>query len=101
MVTSSTWDYRKVRANVAQWGRSDRPARVRDRPHWLPERTARPRRARQHSGTPGKTANGQIGVSVQVVTDAASLGSNWRPYCPDSWGDATADDPDLAERSVG
>src|SRR5213080_3552977 len=53
-ISSSTWDYEAVRRNVA----------------------------RQYSGTLGKTGNCQIGVSVQMVTDTASLAANWRLFCP-------------------
>ena len=38
--------------------------------------------ARQYSGTLGKIGNCQIGVSVHLVTDTASLAANWRLFCP-------------------
>ena len=40
--------------------------------------------ARQYSGTLGKTGNCQIGVSVQVAPDTASLAADWRLFCPAS-----------------
>ena len=100
-VTSSTWDYETVRANVARWGVDvDRPGRLRHRRHGLPEGWqglavggAACTRARW-----ARPANCQIGVSVQLVTDAASLAANWRLYCPASWDDTTVDDPDQAEQ---
>jgi DDE superfamily endonuclease len=49
--------------------------------------------ARQYSGTLGKAGNCQIGVSVQMVTDTASLAANWRLFCPASWDDTTVTDP--------
>jgi SRSO17 transposase len=52
--------------------------------------------ARQYSGTLGKTGNCQIGVSVQMVTDTASVAANWRLFCPASWDDATIADADRA-----
>ena len=52
--------------------------------------------ARQYSGTLGKTANCQVGVSVQVVTDAASMAANWRLFCPAAWDDVTITDADRA-----
>ena len=52
--------------------------------------------ARQYSGTLGKTGNCQIGVSVQMATDTASLAANWRLFCPKSWDDTTVSDPDKA-----
>jgi len=48
--------------------------------------------ARQYSGTLGKTGNCQISVSVQMVTDHASLAANWRLFCPASWDDTTFTD---------
>ncbi len=54
--------------------------------------TASPCVARQYSGTLGKTGNCQIGVSVQMVTDTASLAVNWRLFCPASWDDTTVID---------
>jgi SRSO17 transposase len=97
-VTSSTWDYEKVRANVARWGvEAIGPhAYVIDDTGFAKDGTASPLVARMYSGTLGKTANCQIGVSVQMVTDVASLAANWRLFCPASWDDTTADDPDRA-----
>ena len=54
--------------------------------------------AHQYSGTLGKTGNCQIGVSVQMVTDSASLGANWRLFCPPSWDDNKIDDAETAEQ---
>jgi SRSO17 transposase len=41
--------------------------------------------ARQYSGTLGKVANCQIGVSVHAVTDTASCPLDWRLFLPESW----------------
>jgi SRSO17 transposase len=49
--------------------------------------------ARQYSGTLGKTGNCQIGVSVQLATDTASVAADWRLFCPASWDDTTISDP--------
>jgi SRSO17 transposase len=38
--------------------------------------------ARQYSGTPGKVANCQIGVSVHLVNEHASCAADWRLFCP-------------------
>lgn len=94
-VTSSTWDYETVRANVARWAvDAVRPAAyVVDDSGFPKDGTASPCVARQYSGTLGKTANCQIGVSVQMVTDHASLAANWRLFCPASWDDTTITDP--------
>ena len=48
--------------------------------------------ARQYSGTLGKTANCQIGVSVHLVNEHASCAADWRLFCPESWDDAAAPD---------
>ena len=54
--------------------------------------TASPCVARQYSGTLGKTANCQIGVSVHLVNEHASCAADWRLFCPQSWDDAAAPD---------
>jgi SRSO17 transposase len=94
-ITSSTWDYEQVRANVARWASEaiDPDAYVIDDTGFAKDGDASPCVARQYSGTLGKTANCQIGVSVQQVTDAASVAANWRLFCPGSWDDATITDP--------
>jgi SRSO17 transposase len=97
-ITSSTWDYQVVRANVARWALDaiDPTAYVIDDSGFPKDGTASPCVARQYSGTLGKTGNCQIGVSVQVVTDTASVAANWRLFCPRSWDDTTVADPDRA-----
>ena len=97
-VTSSTWDYTAVRANVARWAVEaiDPAAYVIDDSGFPKDGTASPCVARQYSGTLGKTGNCQIGVSVQLATDTASLAADWRLFCPASWDDTTTSDPDQA-----
>jgi SRSO17 transposase len=97
-VTSSTWDYATVRANVAGWAVEaiDPAAYVIDDSGFPKDGTASPCVARQYSGTLGKTGNCQIGVSVQMATDTASLAADWRLFCPKSWDDTTISDPDRA-----
>ncbi len=99
-ITSSTWDYRVVRANVARWAvEAIAPeAYVVDDSGFATHGTSSPCVARQYSGTLGKVGNCQIGVSVQMVTDHASLAANWRLFCPPSWDDTTIDDPAVAEQ---
>lgn len=94
-VTSSTWDYEAVRANVGRWAAEaiDPDAYVVDDCGFPKDGTASPCVARQYSGTLGKTGNCQIGVSVQLVTDTASIAGNWRLFCPASWDESTVDDP--------
>ena len=98
-ITSSTWDYERVRANVARWAVEaiDPDAYVVDDTGFAKDGSASPCVARQYSGTLGKTGNCQIGVSVQVVTDTASVATNWRLFCPASWDDTTIADPARAQ----
>jgi SRSO17 transposase len=93
-ISSSTWDYEAVRRNVAGWAAQmiAPAAYVVDDTGFPKDGTASPCVARQYSGTLGKTGNCQIGVSVQMVTDTASLAANWRLFCPASWDDTTATD---------
>ena len=97
-ITSSTWDYRVVRANVARWAVEaiDPDAYVIDDCGFPKDGTASPCVARQYSGTLGKTGNCQIGVSVQLATDTASMAADWRLFCPQSWDDTTIGDPGRA-----
>lgn len=97
-ITSSTWDYEQVRANVARWAAEvvGPAVYVIDDTGFPKDGTASPCVARQYSGTLGKTGNCQIGVSVQMATDAASLAANWRLFCPASWDESTISDPQQA-----
>jgi SRSO17 transposase len=90
-ITSSTWDVEPVRANLARWAVAviDPDAYVIDDSGFPKDGVASPCVARQYCGALGKRANCQVGVSVQMVTDAASLAANWRLFCPESWDDAT------------
>ncbi len=94
-ITSSTWDYAAVRRNVARWFASSQPveALVVDDTGFPKDGTASPCVARQYSGTLGKTANCQIGVSVHLVNEHASCAADWRLFCPESWDDAALADP--------
>jgi SRSO17 transposase len=42
---------------------------------------------RQYCGTLGKTANCQLGVSVNAVTEQASCPLDWRLFLPEGWDD--------------
>src|SRR5713226_6196678 len=100
-ITSSTWDYTEVRRNVARWfaGRQLVEALVVDDTGFPKDGTASPCVARQYSGTLGKVANCQIGVSVHLVNERASCAADWRLFCPDSWDDAALADPVAAARA--
>jgi SRSO17 transposase len=100
-ITSSTWDHERVRRNVARWAVDaiNPDAYVVDDTGFAKDGKASPCVARQYSGTLGKVGNCQVGVSVQMVTDSASLAANWRLFCPARWDDATITDPAVAEQA--
>ncbi|MGH3409581.1 MAG: IS701 family transposase [Streptosporangiaceae bacterium] len=93
-ITSSTWDYTAVRRNVARDFADRQPveALVVDDTGFPKDGTASPCVARQYSGTLGKVANCQIGVSVHLVNEHASCAADWRLFCPESWDDRAAGD---------
>ena len=93
-ITSSTWDYAAVRRNVARWFAASFPveALVIDDTGFPKDGSASPCVARQYSGTLGKTANCQVGVSVHLVNERASCAADWRLFCPASWDDDAAPD---------
>jgi SRSO17 transposase len=93
-VTSSTWDTMAVRARLAA-----RAVELVEPVAWVVDDTGFPKDgkgspcvARQYSGTLGKVANCQVGVSVHAVTDTASCPLDWRLFLPPSWDDQTAED---------
>ncbi len=100
-ITSSTWDYVAVRWNIARWFAARQPveALVVDDTGFPKDGTASPCVARQYSGTLGKVANCQIGVSVHLVNEGASCAADWRLFCPESWDDAALADPVAAARA--
>jgi SRSO17 transposase len=93
-ITSSTWDYVAVRRNIARdfAGRQPVEALVAGDTGFPKDGRASPCVARQYSGTLGKTANCQVGVSVHLVNERASRAADWRLFCPGSWDDAAAAD---------
>jgi SRSO17 transposase len=93
-ITSSTWDYVAVRRNVARWFAASFPveALVIDDTGFPKDGSASPCVARQYSGTLGKTANCQVGVSVHLVNERASCAAGWRLFCPAGWDDDAAPD---------
>jgi SRSO17 transposase len=90
-VSQSPWDWRPVRQRLAQ----QMTAAV-DPDAWVVDDTGFPKYgtasvgvARQYSGTLGKVANCQVGVSIHAATDQASCPLDWRLFLPQSWdGDA-------------
>ena len=101
-ITSSTWDYAAVRRNVARWFAAGQrvEALVVDDTGFSKDGDASPCVARQYSGTLGKTANCQIGVSVHLVNEGASCAADWRLFCPESWDDAALADPVAGARAA-
>ena len=93
-ITSSTWDYAAVRRNVARWFAASFPveALVTGDTGFPKDGSASPCVARQYSGTLGKTANCQVGVSVHLAGEHASCAADWRLFCPASWDDDAAPD---------
>lgn len=102
-ITSSTWDYAAVRADVARWFAGSWPvdALVVDDTGFPKEGDASPCVARQYSGTLGKTGSCQIGVSVHLAGEHASCAADWRLFCPESWDDKALEDPVQAARAAG
>jgi SRSO17 transposase len=99
-MTSSTWDVMPVRRNLAVWGQQmiGPRAHVVDDSGFPKDGDASACVAHQYCGQVGKNTNCQVGVSVHLVTNHASVAVNWRLFCPASWDDQLAETAgDLAE----
>src|SRR6266545_6426490 len=86
-VAVSPWDWRPVRRRLAE-----RLVAALGPTAWAVDDTGFPKDGtcsvgvqRQYSGTLGKTANCQLGVSVNAVTEHASCPLDWRLFLPDRW----------------
>ncbi|NHD19584.1 MULTISPECIES: IS701 family transposase [unclassified Actinopolyspora] len=97
-ISSSTWDDAAVRRRLAGWAEDfiEPRAWVLDDTGFVKDGHDSPGVARQYSGTLGKTANCQIGVSLHAATDWASAAVNWRLFLPASWDDQHADTVEAA-----
>jgi SRSO17 transposase len=91
-VSQSPWDWRPVRQRLAT-----QMTAVIDPDAWIVDDTGFPKYgtasvgvARQYSGTLGKVANCQVGVSIHAATDQASCPIDWRLFLPESWDDDQA-----------
>jgi SRSO17 transposase len=89
-VATSPWDWRPVRQRLAE-----RLCVALAPTAWVVDDTGFPKDGthsvgvqRQYSGTLGKTANCQLGVSVNAVTEHASCPLDWRLFVPERWDDA-------------
>src|SRR3954469_17022519 len=100
-VSSSTWAVEPVRERLAARAIAtiNPDAWVVDGTGFVKDGTASPGMARQYSGTLGKVANCQIGVSISAVTDTASCPLDWRLFVPERWDDACAAGPEAAATS--
>jgi len=93
-IAVSAWDWRPVRRRLAEVLTAALGPTA-----WAVDDTGFPKDGthsvgvqRQYSGTLGKTANCQLGVSVNAVTEHASCPLDWRLFVPESWDqDATAE----------
>jgi SRSO17 transposase len=86
-VAVSPWDWRPVRRRLAE-----RLVAELGPTAWVVDDTGFPKDGehsvgvqRQYCGTLGKTANCQLGVSVNAVTEQASCPLDWRLFLPESW----------------
>jgi SRSO17 transposase len=90
-VAVSPWDWRPVRRRLAE-----RLCGALEPVAWAVDDTGFPKDGehsvgvqRQYCGTLGKTANCQLGVSVNAVTEQASCPLDWRLFLPESWDSDT------------
>ncbi len=86
-VAVSPWDWRPVRRRLAAVMTAALSPTA-----WVVDDTGFPKDGscsvgvqRQYSGTLGKTANCQLGVSVDAVTEHASCPLDWRLFLPERW----------------
>ena len=89
-VAVSPWDWRPVRRRLAKLMTAALQPTA-----WVVDDTGFPKDGghsvgvqRQYSGTLGKRANCQLGVSVNAVTEHASCPLDWRLFLPERWDDA-------------
>jgi SRSO17 transposase len=89
-VTASPWDWRPVRRRLAELlcGALSPIAWVVDDTGFPKDGSCSVGVQRQYSGTLGKRANCQLGVSVDAVTEQASCPLDWRLFVPERWDDA-------------
>jgi SRSO17 transposase len=89
-VAVSPWDWRPVRRRLAEVITASLQPTA-----WVVDDTGFPKDGscsvgvqRQYSGTLGKRANCQLGVSVNAVTEQASCPLDWRLFVPERWDEA-------------
>jgi SRSO17 transposase len=86
-VATSPWDWRPVRRRLAErlHGALQPTAWVVDDTGFPKDGTHSVGVQRQYSGTLGKRANCQLGVSVNAITEHASCPLDWRLFLPEGW----------------
>src|SRR6266498_566330 len=86
-VATSPWDWRPVRRRLVELlcGALSPTAWVVDDTGFPKDGSCSVGVQRQYSGTLGKTANCQLGVSVNAVTEQASCPLDWRLFLPERW----------------
>jgi len=86
-VAASPWDWRPVRRRLAEvlCGALSPTAWVVDDTGFPKDGSCSVGVQRQYSGTLGKTANCQLGVSVNAITEHASCPLDWRLFLPERW----------------
>jgi SRSO17 transposase len=86
-VATSPWDWRAVRRRLAEvmCAALEPTAWVVDDTGFPKDGTCSVGVQHQYSGTLGKTANCQLGVSVNAVTEHASCPLDWRLFLPERW----------------
>src|SRR3984893_17602310 len=89
-LVDSTWSDVRVRAYAAQYGLAALSAIA----HWIVDDTGFLKQGkhsvgvqRQYTGSAGKTANCQIGVSLSVATPTEHLPIDFELYVPEQWMD--------------
>ncbi|UQA91359.1 IS701 family transposase [Streptomyces halobius] len=102
-ITCSPWDPAHVRARLA-WRMQHAispSALIIDDTGFLKDGEASACVSRQYTGTAGKVANCQAGVSLHLASDHASAAVNWRLFLPRTWDPASpeADPAKVARRA--
>lgn len=95
-ITDSPWEDESVRLYAARYAVLAMTARGEAIKTWIIDDTGFPKSGehsvgtqRQYSGTLGKIANCQIGVSLSIATDSAHVPIDFELYLPEDWTEDT------------
>jgi SRSO17 transposase len=87
-VSQSPWPTREVRASLARKVEGEFVTE----PYWVVDEVSFPKQgkhsvgvARQYCGALGKTANCQVGVTLDLGTEESSTPLDWALYLPEQW----------------